>query len=78
MLFGNADGYPSWICEVFDYKKCQTIDDAIEMCRNCYTQIDDKNDYWFDYYYELLIEQKRIDIFDREGNFIESYKCRNI
>lgn len=78
MFHDNANGYPSWIFEVFDYKKCRTIEGAIEMCRNCYTRINDKNDYWFDYYYELSIKQKRIDVFDREGNFIHSYQCKNI
>lgn len=78
MFYDNADGYTSWICQVFDYKTCRTIDGVIEMCRDCYKQINDKNGYWFDYYYELLIEQKRIDIFDRKGNRIQTYQCKNI
>lgn len=77
MLFGNADGCPPWICEIFDCKSCRTVEGALKMCRYVYRKIEDKK-YLVDYYYELLIEQKRIDIFDGKGNFIESYKCRNI
>lgn len=77
MLFGNSDGYPSYICEVFDCKSCRTIEGALKMCRYVYTKITDKK-YLVDYYYELLIKQKRIDVFDGKGNFIHSYQCKNI
>ena len=77
MFFDNADGYPSYICEMFDYEYCKTFEGALRMCEIFY-KITDKKGYCIDYYYEFTINEKKIDIFDYNGQFIESYKCKNI
>jgi hypothetical protein len=78
MFFDNADGYPKAVFGMFDEQYSNNFEKLCELLKNSrFLEVEDKNGWFYDYYYEFDIQQKIIKAFyaDKE---IESFTCKNI